>query len=368
MTGPSKTKAKLSPAYISLDLTYKCQLNCGFCFIHNNSVQRGSGGELPYSGLAAIIESLSGRKRCFYLAGGEPSMNPSLVKLASLIKKRGHRCHITTNAQGMDEAAAAALVKAGVDQVEVSIHGPPALHDRITGRKGAFAAAEKFCRGLLALPKGRRPSVSLWCTVNRLNQARLYETYRALAAMKPEIVAFNHLCFVSRKDAARTRRLFREHLGAGLQLKDTSALARGLDPECIIAEIGRIRAEGNPAVRFDPDLSEKEIRAWYDPRASVKPRGFCLAQWSDMWIRPDGELVPCQPLNFPLGNLRGKDPLEVYNAPAYEKFRGLMVKAGGFLPSCSRCGRTLFSSAYEGKTGSWLAPAGKDARRGRPRA
>lgn len=362
MTAPSKKEAKLSPSYVSLDLTYKCQLNCGFCFIHNNGVQHSSGRELSPAALTALVERLSGAKRCFYLAGGEPSLNPSLVKLVALIKKRGHRCHLTTNAQGLDAAAADALVNAGLDEFEISIHGPPDLHDRITGRKGAFAAAEKLCRRVLARPRGSRPGVSLWCTVSRLNQARLYETYRVLAALKPEIVAFNHLSFVTRADIAQARKLFKEHLGAALKLKDTSALARGLDAEVIISEMRRIRAEGNPALRFDPDLSDAEIRAWYDPRAKIKPRGFCLAQWSDMWVRPDGQVVPCQPLNYLLGDAGKKDPLEIYNGPAYARFRALMVKAGGFLPTCSRCGRSSFSSS-RGSPGGWLAAGKKVSRR-----
>ncbi len=354
MTATRKSNV-LSPAYVSLDLTYRCQMNCAFCFIHNNRVHCSAGPELPAEELAAIVRGLSGKKRTFYLAGGEPSLAPALPGLVALIKKRGHRCHLTTNALALDGEAADELVRAGLDEVEISVHGPPALHDRITGRKGAFAAAERLCRRLLARPRGQRPAVSLWCTISRRNFFRLYETYRALAALKPEIVAFNHLCFVGKKDAAATRRLFRERLGAAVEVRDTSALARGIDPERVIKEVRLIKAENNPALRFDPDLSDAEIRAWYDPRAEIKPRGFCLAQWSDMWIRPDGVLVPCQPLNFPLGSLKGRDPLTVYNGPAYKRFRALMVGAGGFLPSCSRCGRTLFSSAYEGKPGSWLA-------------
>lgn len=364
MTVPPGKSTKFSPAYVSLDLTYKCQLNCGFCFIHNNRVQKTAGKELSYPALAGIVEGLSGKKRCFFLAGGEPSLNPVLVKLVALIKKRGHRCHMTTNGQGVDDALADALMRAGLDEFEISIHGPPSVHDRATGRKGAFAAVERLCRRVLSRPKARRPSVSLWATVNRLNQSKLYETYRLLAALKPEVVAFNHLSFSGKADVARTRKLFREHLGADIKLRDTSALARGLDAEVIIGEIRRIRADGHPPARFDPDLTEDEIRAWYDPSAVLKPRGFCLAQWSDMWVRPDGELVPCQPLNYPLGSLTGKDPIEVYNGRAYNLFRGLMVKAGGFLPTCSRCGRTSFSSSYKGKPGNWLEDRGR--RGGRP--
>ena len=256
-----KRTQRLSPLTVSLDLTYRCGLRCGFCFVNRNAVDRESPGKATLARASRLVEKLSEKKRCFYLAGGEPSIFPWLPDLVRLIKARGHRCLLTTNAQGLTKASALALAAAGLDDIEISLHGPPDLHDKIVGKSGAFEKAAEVCRELLFLPARKRPAISLWCTINRANHSRLYETYLALKAVGPEIIAFNHLTFVTKKALARTRALFKKELGAQLGLKDTSHLARGIDPAMVARQIKRIRACGDPAVRFDPNLSDRDFAA-----------------------------------------------------------------------------------------------------------
>ena len=100
----------------------------------------------------------------------------------------------------------------------------------------------------------------------------------------------------------------------------------------------------DPAVRFDLDLSPEEMRGWYSPRADFKKRGFCLAQWKGLWIGPGGEVITCQPLGYEMGSVRAKPALEVFNGPGFKKFRAALLKSGGYLPTCSRCGRTSYTS------------------------
>lgn len=125
MTGTRKKSTPAGrppdPDFVAIDLTYRCNYSCNFCFLENSSRRVSRGGELGTKELKAFIDSLAGRRREFYIVGGEPSLRGNFTEIVAHIVKGGHRCLVTTN--------------------------------------------------------GSR--LTLWCTVNRANHARLYEVYKA---------------------------------------------------------------------------------------------------------------------------------------------------------------------------------------------
>ena len=123
----SPLTAPPDPDYVALDLTYRCNLACSFCFMAESRTKAVGGRELTLAELKKLVDGLSQRPREFFLAGGEPSLRRDLPALVRHIKKRGHRCLLTTNAQRLDEKTASALLKAGVDEITVSLHGTPEL-------------------------------------------------------------------------------------------------------------------------------------------------------------------------------------------------------------------------------------------------
>lgn len=331
------------PDQVSLDLTYKCNLNCSFCFMSQSRAPGLGGRELTIAELKKLVDGLSQRPREFYLWGGEPTLRRGLSGLVRHIKKRGHRCLVTTNSLLPDERSAARLLRAGADELAVSLHGTPEIHDRITGLKGSAARVEKFFRFAGTYPFRKNASLTFYCTINRLNHARLYEVYMYLKTLNPRYIAFSHLDYITKKDLAGTRELFRA-AGSRTVLRESENLASGISPAALARETARIKAAGDPAVRFQPDLGPEGIRDWYSPLSDFKQPGFCLAQWKGLWINPFGEIISCQPLGLVLGSIRRRPALKEFNGNGFTKFRSLLLKTGGYLPTCSRCGRTSFSS------------------------
>lgn len=340
----SPLTAPPDPDYVALDLTYRCNLACSFCFMSKSREKAADGKEFTLPELKSLVDSLSQRPREFWLCGGEPSLRKDLTEIAAYIKKRGHRCLLTTNALLLDERAASLLLKAGVDEIAVSLHGIPEMHDRITGLKGSAASAEKLFRFAGASPLKKTASLTIWCTINRLNHARLYEVYRYFKTLNPGCIAFSQMDYITKKDLAGTRKIFREELGSTTVLRESENLASGISPAALTRETALIKAAGDPAVRFDLDLSPEEMRGWYSPRSDFKKRGFCLAQWKGLWIGSCGEVLTCQPLGHEMGSVRAKPALEIFNGTDYRKFRAALLKSGGYLPTCSSCGRTSYTS------------------------
>ena len=342
----SRPRPPLNPDYIAIDTTYRCNLACSFCFMTKSASRIPPGRELSLAAWKKFIDSLSRKPREFYIAGGEPCLRKDLPELVAHIKKGGHRCLITTNGCSLDIKTAGRLLKAGLDEITVSLHGTRELHDAIVGHKGAFAKTAAVCAFINSSPIKGVKHLSFWCAINAANHDKLYSVYKALKTLGPDHIAFNQLDFIREKDRKKTAGLFSKELGCGLNLKASESMAEGISVPKLAAEIRKIKSEKDPDIRFDLDLTEDELELWYGPKAGFTKKGFCLGQWNGIWVGANGDIVSCQPLGHVVGNITDGDWLETYNGPAYTKFRALLVKQGGFLPTCSRCGRTSYTSAH----------------------
>lgn len=322
------------PSYIAIDLTYRCGLDCSFCFVKRHGL--GAGRELGLAGWLRRIKKLGPGAKKFYLTGGEPLLVPYLPALVKRLNAAGHSTLVTT-ALFAPAARAAALAAAGPSEIVVSVHGWPALHEKSAGARGAWRTALRNFELLKkSRPAGTR--LTLWCTINRGNHVRLFRAYRALKALGADGIAFNHLEFCNGKDLAATGELLAAR-GLSTPMKSSEDLAAGIDAAKLAAQISKIKKEAGAAARFYPDLAGPALRAWYSPRSDFKKPGFCRGQFSAAWLSPSGELLTCQPLAVKVG-AAGE-----YNGAPYAAFRKALLKSGGFLPACRRCGREPYSSA-----------------------
>ncbi len=340
---PPETAAALDPQYITLDLTYRCPLSCAFCFMANSSAARRTGAEMTRAELGRLVDSLAGKPRKFYISGGEPLLRPDLPWLVKRIKAGGHYCRVITSLSYAPETALK-LFSSDLDELTVSIHGTPVIHDACVGRPGAFSAIAAACAAVNAARSGRSSRLVFWCTVNRANHSVLHSVYRALAALKPDAIAFHHLDYITARDLAATSAIFRRELGCAPGLKVSEGMAAGISARRLYAQISKIKKEHDPRVRFDLDLSRGEMENWYDPAASLEKKGFCVSPWNGLWIDPAGNIVSCQPLGHRLGSALNGNCLKAFNGPVYAEFRKTLARHGGFLPTCSRCGRTAYMS------------------------
>ncbi|OGR45268.1 MAG: hypothetical protein A2X35_03215 [Elusimicrobia bacterium GWA2_61_42] len=346
MTGKAKKNKLLpglDPQYVTLDLTYRCPRACSFCFMAKSSSAPRSGREMTRRELGRLADSLAGKPRKFYISGGEPLLRPDLPWLVKRLKADGHYCRVITSLACAPKTALK-LIDAGLDELTVSVHGTPKLHDAAVGAPGAFAGIAAAVAAINARRAGKPARLVFWCTVTRANHAVLHSVYKALSALGPDAIAFHHLDFITAKDLAATSAIFRGELGCAAGLKVSQGLARGVSARRLHAQILRIKAEKDPKVRFDQELSLKEMENWYDPKAALAKKGFCMSPWNGIWVDPAGDIISCQPLGHKLGSALKGNCLEAFNGPEYARFRKTLARHGGFLPTCSRCGRTAYMS------------------------
>lgn len=122
---------------VSLELTYKCNLDCFFCY---NDVNK-KGTPLSLEQYTTLLQDLAEMQTMYImLTGGEPMVHPHFFDIGKITRELGFVVRVRTNGHSLSKANALRL-KNEVDPycVEVSLHGATAQsHDKQTRITGSF--------------------------------------------------------------------------------------------------------------------------------------------------------------------------------------------------------------------------------------
>ena len=307
----------------------RCNCRCVMCDIWKiTAAEEISAGDVETH--LEDIEDLGVRWVVF--SGGEPLMHSDLFRLARLLGSRGIRTTILTT--GLLLRRDAARIVESIDDVIVSLDGPPEIHDRIRRVRGAF---KKLAAGVDAL-RERDPSfpITARATVQRLNHACLGQTVDTARALGLGAVSF--------LAADVTSGAFNRPAGWPAQRQAEVALSEE-QIDRLEAEVERLITDRIQDIEsgFVREIPEKlrwivhHFRAQLGLAEAIAPQ--CNAPWVSAVVEADGTVRPCF-FHQPLGNVLEKGLREVVNGPAAVRFRaGLDVATN---PVCRRCVCSLY--------------------------
>ena len=261
------------------------------------------------------------------LAFTEPLIHTQILDFAREIAGRGFYCSITTNGFLLPQRADA-LVETSVDQITVSVDGPPAVHDAIRGREVSFArlsAGVERVHAARARHGGSRPEVQISATITDLNFTTLRATLDAVAPLHPASVNFAH-----RGEPAVGR--------SSVGTMDPAAIDTTV-PAAEIAAVRASAAELRLPATFHLELTtvDELIRYYREPSACVGGR-HGTDPYMMMIGKTDGTVIPAHSrrYNVHLGRVQDTPLPEMWNNARHVAFRRLRHGAGGSLPACTR--------------------------------
>ncbi len=299
----------------------RCNCRCVMCDIWKDS----TASEISEAELARHLSDFERLSvKWIVLSGGEPLMHSDLFRLCAPLKKRNIR--ITLLSTGLLLERNAAAIVDSMDDIIVSLDGPPELHDRIRRVGGAFALLE---RGVAAIHR-LQPNfaISARSTVQRQNYMCLRRT--ATAAKR---IGLDSISFLA---ADVTSEAFNRINGWDLAKQNEVALQES-DIELLEAEITHLIAEWGDTgfVRESPEKLWRialHYRAHLNLSPAIAPQ--CNAPWVSAVIESDGNLRPCF-FHKSIGNLQGSSFAEALNGPEAQHFRLNLDVATN--PVCKRC-------------------------------
>ena len=322
----------LPPLQVVLELTYRCNLACEFCYQRREEDQLGvrSGrDELTPDEVRSIVTQTP-PWTLIILSGGELFVRRDAMDILSATVKQ-RRTHVVTNGTCITPEIAEQIVSIGLTSVGISIEGSREINDRVRGHN-SFARAVAAVNTLLDHKRRRGtrfPLVNLKTTITTTNVGNLEEVLGLALEMGVDYCS--------------------------LQIMNTSVMISGLYLHSTLEQYGQqpppiadfpldlleeqlrkvkeSAAKSGVRLRLSPDLTSRQIRSHYANQIDLGDY-LCLSPWTGMNVSATGEVFPC--LNYRIGSLRDQRLMELWNGERYREFRRSLLTKGLFA-GCRGC-------------------------------
>ena len=324
-------RAKIPFRYF-LELTYRCNLNCPYCYVGDERKKN----ELTTEEWKSVINQLP-----FYsiatLVGGEPLVRKDFIDiLAYTSKKIMNKVHVVSNGILINDEIIDAFIKYKLLLLSVSLDGYGKNHDKNRGKDGIFDKIISNLENLKSKKKNQMTDIKTIVLENNLDD--LPKLYKLCNKMGFEFFSISFL----RNNHWKQNSVLQESFIP--EFNDNYPIKLYFDMEHfkeVFREIESIK--GRTKIRFSPKFEyslhpleaiEKFFQTSENTPVSeiYKP---CTYPYNNMMINPEGFVYPC--LSQKIGNVKDKSLKELFNAPHYCCFRKNLKASGGTFGACQMC-------------------------------
>ncbi|MEI8315713.1 MAG: radical SAM protein [Verrucomicrobiota bacterium] len=338
----------------SFRITDVCNLRCHTCgqwgdsgYLHGQDLKQLRGGEVTPDRYREIFRDLitHDHRPVLYFWGGEPMLYNGLADLIADAAALRLPSAIATNGTRLKEEAAR-LVAAPLFLLQVSIDGHNAdMHNRC--RPHAGGSGDNFgdiVRGLEAVRARRRklPRIAALTVVSQANLPHLVDIYDAFRD-KVDMFVFYMSWWIDEKNAAAHEADFARRFGFRPKKHQgwigDWKLTNAAELERQFAQLNaRSRSWSAPSVSFIPNLRGLDnLRAYYTDHTATFGYKQCVSIHQVIEVNSNGDVSPCRDYHdYVVGNIKTATLTELWNGPAYQKFRQSLSR-DGLMPVCRRC-------------------------------
>ena len=300
----------------------RCNCRCSMCDIWKTT----EAWEISVHDLKRQLESIERLKvQWVVFSGGEALMHSDLWSLIDLLRERQIR--ITLLSSGLLLGRHAASLVKSVDDVIISIDGPPEVHNSIRGVPGAF---EIIAAGIASILE-RDPNfrISARCTVQRSNFRHLFDTVDAAKELHLKSISFLAADVDSTAFARPNGWPIQKKAAVGLDSGEIAALESEIEALISRDECVGFICESPAKLR----RIARHFRAVLKEIPAVAPA--CNAPWKSAVVEANGAVRPCF-FHGPIGNLNSGRPLDqILNSQEAVAFRGSLNVATNAI--CQKC-------------------------------
>ena len=283
-------------------LTYRCNLNCHFCF--QSKTRREAYPDMGIEDVRLIEQNIRRsfwRKPRIHLFGGEPTINKDFPEIVNYLGGKGYRISMTTNGVGIHDCVAPLLaIKARVE-INMSINTM-----NFEEQLSALQLFEKH-------DVEKKIYVNIACPINRDNQNHLADIVKIFENSYASCITLQHSIFTINR-------------------------VPDLNPALIKKQVEEIkRNRYQRPVMFFPDIKTKDIEDYYVNPAFPDSGNKCVLPWFLLIIQPNGDVVACEEIEVVIGNAKRDSLSRIWNGREFKGFRQQIQTKGLSHPSCYRC-------------------------------
>ncbi len=336
-----------APQWIILAVNNVCNLHCKMCDVGTQHTQSNfydhMVGTQPMNMPKELLFKIIDETKHYFpstklgYAFTEPSVYPYLMESLQYASSKNIYTSMTTNGLQLAKQADD-LMTSGLNEICISLDGPPQIHNEIRGHKQSFEKAMAGIEKLISLPK-RKIKISVFCAITEWNIGSLMEFLTYFKNVPLHQIGFMHTVFNTEKQAAEHNLQFGENYFATASNMQEIKL-ENYDLEKLHTEIQAIKqANFLFPIHFQPRLNTKQELENYYLSPEVKIGKKCLDVFQHLMIKSDGSVIPahsrCYAINA--GNIYTESLKEIWNSKNVSKLRKDISDAGGLFPACTRC-------------------------------
>ena len=324
--------------FIQWHLTERCNLRCRHCYQGREKVQEMTLDELKreIDGATDMFKAWEEEhgiqvSPSIHFTGGEPFLYNGLREIIAHSKREGYGVALMTNGCLIRMEEAQRAFDLNLSDIQVSLEGPPGLHDSIRG-KGTFAAAAKGVEQLVTA--GNRVSANV--TLSRLNVDAIEETVQTAKGSGFYGIGFSRMV----------------PCGRGKALLDSFLTSQEL--KSAYEKVISLNHPSFEVVSGDPlagTLHDTKI-----PSGCNLTLSGCSAGFSGVTITSDGAVMPCRRIGLVAGNLKKESLRAIWASSRLlwqlrrrESYKGKCGQCS-LWPSCRGCRAVAYAySVAQGK-------------------
>lgn len=167
-----KLREERIPLDGTLEVTYRCNLNCGHCYVAHNQDRE----EITFQEIRNLLDTVVD-KGCLWLliTGGEPLVRDDFLEIYTYAKKKGLIITLFTNGTLVTPEIADYLQQWPPYSLEITLNGlTKKTYEAVSGVEGSF----NFCNEGIRLLLDRKIPLTLKTTVTTINKDEFYEIKR----------------------------------------------------------------------------------------------------------------------------------------------------------------------------------------------
>ncbi|MBO6088671.1 radical SAM protein [bacterium] len=321
------------PLRYFLELTYRCNLNCPYCYVGDDRKKNELTTEewfnvidqIPWYGIVTLV-------------GGEPLIRKDFIDiLMKTSKKTFGKVNVVSNGILMNDDIIDVYIKSKMTLLSVSLDGYGETHNINRNQAGIWDKIMANFENLNS--RKNRPMVDIKTIVLKNNLDDLVKLYKLCDEMK---FNFMSISFLRNNNLKQNSVL---HDGFIPEFNGNYPIEKYFDLEHfkeVYKELESLSKNSNVLIRFSPKfeynknpLAKIEEFFNYPPdkpvREIYKP---CKYPYSNIMISPNGDVYPC--LSQRIGNIKDMSLKDVFNHPNYRCFRKNLQYAKVF-GACQMC-------------------------------
>lgn len=335
-----------SPKWLVLGVNNTCNLHCKMCDVGVNYTQsnffENLMGSKPIHMPVELFKKIIDQAASYFphvkigYAFTEPLIYFHLEESLRYVKKNNLFASITTNALSLNKWASV-LHQVKLDELNISLDGPPDVHNYIRGNAHSFAKAIEGIETLFSLNSKIR--INVFCVITEWNAGFLNDFLKALSGYPLRMVGLMHSNFTTQQIADIHNEMFGElYPATASNISETKN--ESINTRLLWEEIQKIKTgQWNFPVEFFPEIKTLEkLNIYYqNPELFIGRR--CMDIFSNILIKSNGDVIPSHGrcFNLKVGNLYESNLKSIWNSKVIAHFRSDVSANGGLLPGCSRC-------------------------------